>query len=317
MPLLLALLVAASLAYPSAPRGNVVDDYGGRRVPAPYRWMEDLDSPAVKQWVDAEDALTFSYLKAIPERDRIRERLTALWNYPRTEVPVREAGQLWYRRNAGLQKQSVLFRAPDVEVLDPNALSPDGSVAMNQWEVSPDGRWLVYSTAPGGSDVRDLRLRDLKTGKDIGEVVPRVKFSGISFTHDSRGFLYQRFKGTERSAAFAAANRFHQVWYHPIGGAQPDRLVFERARDPQDGVGGDGQRRRALALPLLAERHQQQPPLDRGSGEPGQAPLRPQAIGGVGGGRLHRHPAGRGRRTALSADDVRGAERAHRLGGHR
>ncbi|HET7784351.1 MAG TPA: prolyl oligopeptidase family serine peptidase [Myxococcales bacterium] len=239
MPLLLALLVSAPLAYPPAPRGNVVDDYAGHSVPAPYRWMEDLDSPAVKQWIEAENALTFSYLKAIPERNRIRERLTALWNYPRTEVPVREAGQLWYRRNAGLQKQAVLYRAPNLEVLDPNALSPDGSVAMNQWEVSPDGHWLVYSTAAGGSDVRDLHLRNLRTGKDTGEVVPRVKFSGISFTRDSRGFLYERFKGTETSAAFAAANRFHQVWYHAIGRRQPDRLIFERTLHPQDGVGGD------------------------------------------------------------------------------
>ena len=239
MPLLLALLVAASLAYPSAPRGNVVDDYGGRRVPAPYRWMEDLDSPAVKQWVDAEDALTFSYLKAIPERDRIRERLTALWNYPRTEVPVREAGQLWYRRNAGLQKQSVpLSRAGRRGARSQRALArriggdePVGSLARRALAGLFGG--------PRGSDVRDLRLRDLKTGKDTSEVVPRVKFSGISFTHDSRGFLYKRFKGTERSAAFAAANRFHQVWYHLIGGAQPDRLVFERAEDPQDGVGGE------------------------------------------------------------------------------
>src|SRR3954466_7488931 len=100
MPVLLALLVSASLTYPPAPRGDGVDDYAGHAVPAPYRWMEDLDSPAVKQWVDAENAATFSFLKTIPERDQIRERLTALWNYARTEVPVRQAGQLWYRRNA-------------------------------------------------------------------------------------------------------------------------------------------------------------------------------------------------------------------------
>jgi len=75
MNALLALFLAAPLAYPPAPRGNVVDHYAGHEVPAPYRWMEDLDSPAVKQWVEAEDALTFSYLKTIPERDRIRERI--------------------------------------------------------------------------------------------------------------------------------------------------------------------------------------------------------------------------------------------------
>ena len=107
------LLLAAGLAYPVAPRGTVVDEYSGRKVEDPYRWMEDLDSAEVKSWVEAENALTFGYLKALPQREPIRKRLTELWNYARTEVPVREAGQLFYRRNSGLQKQSVLYREPD------------------------------------------------------------------------------------------------------------------------------------------------------------------------------------------------------------
>jgi prolyl oligopeptidase len=233
------LLLSAALAYPPAPRGQVVDGYFGREVADPYRWMEDLGSPEVKTWVEAENAVTSGYLKELPQREAIRKRLTELWNFPRTEVPVRAAGQLFYRRNAGLQKQSVLYRAPAVEVLDPNTLSPDGSVAMDQWKVSPDARWLVYSTAPGGSDVRDLHLRDLRTGQDSGRAVPQVKFSSVSWTRDSKGFFYGRFKGTEGSAAFAAANTFHQLWYHSTAEAVPDRLVFERPQNPNDVVRGE------------------------------------------------------------------------------
>ena len=113
------------LAYPPATKGDIVDDVAGHKVADPYRWMEDLDSPAVKQWVDAENKVTFGYLGPLPQREAIRKRLTELWNYPRTEVPSREAGQIWFRANTGLQRQSVLFRQASmtgqpVEVLDPN-----------------------------------------------------------------------------------------------------------------------------------------------------------------------------------------------------
>jgi len=231
------LLLAGDIAYPVAHRGTVVDEYFGQKVADPYRWMEDLDSPDVKRWVESENALTFAVLKGFTPREAIRKRLTELWNFPRTEVPEREAGQLFYRRNSGLQKQSVLYREPAVLVLDPNELSPDGSVAVAQWKVSPDGRWLVYSSAPGGSDVRDLHLRSLKTARDSAEVIRNVKFTSISWTKDAKGFFYCRFKGSERSATFAGANTFHQVWYHAVGARRPDRLVFQRGE--HDDLGAD------------------------------------------------------------------------------
>ena len=214
------ILVLLALAYPQAPRGDVAG--------SPWQWMEDLDSPPVKAWVEAENQLTQGYLATLADRDAIRTRLTELWNYGRTSVPEREGGQLYFLHNTGLQKQAVLLRSPHVEVLDPNKLWPDGSVAMSDWKVSPDGRWLVYASAAGGSDIEDLHVRDLRSGRDTGEIVPRVKFSSESFTRDSRGFVYERFKGSEQGAEFAKANKFHQVWYHRIGSRQPDRLVFER-----------------------------------------------------------------------------------------
>src|SRR5713226_718378 len=96
---LLAVLLAAGLAYPPAPRGDVVDDHAGRKIASPWRWMEDLDAPQVKQWIDAEVAVTSKYLEQLPQREAIRKRLTELWSFARTEVPKREAGQVFYRRN--------------------------------------------------------------------------------------------------------------------------------------------------------------------------------------------------------------------------
>jgi prolyl oligopeptidase len=219
----------------------VSDDYFGRKVTDPYRWLEDLESPDTAAWVAAQNKVTFAHLDGIPQREAIRKRLTELWDYQRTGVPVLEAGQLWFQQNTGLQRQSPLYRQTGFkdtasQVIDPNVLSPDGSVAMAQWAPSPDGRWLAYTLAAGGSDVQDIHVRDLVTGKDAPDAVPRVKFTGITWTMDSKGFFYSRFKGTESSADFAVASKFHQVWYHSVAGGRPDRLVFERPENGNEGV---------------------------------------------------------------------------------
>lgn len=227
--------------YPATQRGDVIDDYFGRKVADPYRWLEDLESPATVRWVAEQNAVTQAYLAQLPQRESIRKRLTALWDYRRTGIPASEAGMLWFDQNSGLQRQAPVYRQEGMQgkpnlVIDPNQLSPDGSVAMTAWSPSPDGRWLAYTQAAGGSDVQDIYVRDLTTGKDLPAVVRHVKFSGISWTKDSRGFFYQRFKGTESAADFAAANEFHQTWYHPIE-AGADRLIFDR---PQNGKESSG-----------------------------------------------------------------------------
>jgi len=237
------------LTYPPTRTVDVVDDYFGTRVADPYRWLENLDSPDTAAWIAAENKVTFGYLEKLPQREAIRKRLTDLWDYRRTALPQLEAGQLWFAQNSGLQRQSPVYRqtgivATPTLVIDPNVLSPDGSVAMAQWSPSPDGKWLAYTSAAGGSDVEDIHVRDLSTGKDLAAVVLHVKFSNLSWTRDSKGFFYSRFKGTETSADFAEANKFHQVWYHHLDGVTPDALVFERPDNPEDGItallGDDG-----------------------------------------------------------------------------
>ena len=241
--LVLAIPIASQQPqYPPAPKGTMADNYFGRSVPDLYRTLEDPDAPATTAWVEAENRLTFGYLDHLPQREAIRKRLTAVWDYPKVQVPIREAGQIWFRKNSGLQKQFVLYRkdslaAAPVSVLDPNTLSPDGSTAVAQWSVSPDGRTLAYTTAVGGSDLLDIHLRNLVTKQDLPEVLPRVKFSDISWTRDSKGFYYSRFRGSAERANLKDANTHHQLWYHPLGGA-PERLVFERPDDSTAWVGG-------------------------------------------------------------------------------
>ena len=232
------------LTYPATRTVDVTDDYFGRKVTDPYRWLEDLESPATAAWVAAQNKVTFAYLDRVPQRETIRKRLTELWDYQRTGVPVLEAGQLWFEQNTGLQRQSPVYRqagfkTASSQAIDPNRLSPDGSVAMAQWAPSPDGKWLAYTLASGGSDVQDIHVRNLVTGKDAADAVLRMKFSGIAWTRDSKGFFYSRYKGTEISADFAEASKFHQVWYHTVEGGTQDRLIFERPDNGNEGVQAD------------------------------------------------------------------------------
>ncbi len=100
-----------NMTYPATAKGDVVDDYFGTKVPDPYRWMEDLDSPAVADWVAAQNRVTVDYLEKLPMRARFKQRITELWDYPKVGVPVREGGRYFYTRNSGLQRQAPLYRS--------------------------------------------------------------------------------------------------------------------------------------------------------------------------------------------------------------
>ena len=238
-----ARAAAQAIAYPTAPRDTVVDVYFGTRVPAPYRWMEELGSPATRTWIAAENQLTDARLSAMPEPTRFRERLTRLWNYPRTGVPSREAGRLYYRENSGLQRQSVLYSrasvdAPPRVVLDPNALSADGSLALQGYSVSPDGRYLAYGLAEGGSDLQHWVVRDLSNDRATGDTVRNLKFTSANWTHDSRGFFYTRYATPEKGKELSGASTGARVYYHALGTSQAeDRLIYERPDQPRAFLG--------------------------------------------------------------------------------
>src|SRR4051794_2271085 len=241
----------APLAYPAAARGTQVDDYHGTRIADPYRWLEDVDAPATKAWVEAENRLTDSFLTTIPERAAIKNRLTQLWNYARYSAPFKENGRYFYFENTGLQNQSVLFvqdarTAPARVLLDPNTLSSDGTVALSGTAASDDGRLLAYSISSSGSDWQELHVRNVDTGRDLADTVKWVKFSGISWTHDNKGFFYSRYDEPTSGNKMTNTNRNHKLYYHRVGQAQSrDELVYDRPDQPDwlfDGtVTDDGQ----------------------------------------------------------------------------
>jgi prolyl oligopeptidase len=245
VPLALAFSQTAPLVYPKAKTVDQVDDYHGTKVADPYRWLEDTDSADTTAWVEAENKVTFGYLDQLPYRKEIRERLTKLWNYERFSVPGHQAGRYFYEHNNGLQNQNVLLVAESLNaeprvLLDPNALSTDGTVALQGTSISDDGKLLAYGTAASGSDWMEWHVRDVDTSKDLADVIKWVKFSGASWTKDSKGFYYSRYDEPKPGATMMRdANYFQKLYYHKIGTAQADdKLIYERPDNKELGFGG-------------------------------------------------------------------------------
>lgn len=248
--LLAAVLTAPAIAraqtvkYPETKKVDVAEDYHGTRVNDPYRWLEDQNGAETAAWVKTENAVTFPYLNALPERDKIKKRITDLWNYARFSTPFKEGGQYFFNRNTGLQNQSVLFVQKSLKesarvLLDPNTLSADGTIALSSTAVSPDGRLLGYGTATSGSDWNEFHVRDIATAKDREDIIKWVKFSGMSWTKDGRGFTYSRYPEQDDAEKLKGALSNQKLYYHEVGTPQSkDRLIYEDPSHPTWFVNG-------------------------------------------------------------------------------
>jgi len=232
------LLAQSPLKYPLTRKADVVDDYFGTKIADPYRWMEDLNAPDVKQWVDAQNAVTSKYLDALPARAALKQRITELYDYPRVAIPYFEGRRWFYSRNTGLQRQAVTYTretlsGPETVAIDPNKLSPDGSVALSDFEPAPDGVHFAYGQAEGGSDWSTIYVRELATGKQLPDVTRWVKFSGIAWTKDGKGYFYGRYPEPPEGKVLEAAVKDKKIYYHRLGTPQStDQLIYERPDEP-------------------------------------------------------------------------------------
>ncbi len=233
-------MMSSIIKYPSTRREEIAEEFHGVKVRDPYRWLEDDHSPETEAWVAAQNQLTYSFLKQIPAREKIRQRMTELWNFEKFGIPFKKGGRYFFTRNDGLQNQSPLYWLDNLAgeprlLLDPNLLSVDGTVALMNAVVSQDGTQLAYGISSAGSDWQEIHLLPvgmLPTGSNAGglsDVIRWVKFSTISWTVDGKGFYYCRYDQPAPGADYKSQNYFHKLYYHRLGEPQEaDELVYER-----------------------------------------------------------------------------------------
>lgn len=213
---------------------DTVDNYFGTEVPDPYRWLEDDNAPETREWIEAQNKVTFAYLDSIPYRDRLRSRLEEIWNYPKLSAPWREGDKYFYYKNDGLQNQDVLYvtSSPEVEgemFLDPNSFSTDGTISMTTFSVSPDGKYAVYGTSEGGSDWNKFQVINVETREMLSDQLEWIKFSGASWYQD--GFFYNKYPTPEEGEELSSISKNQMVCYHKLGTPQADDIVVYQ--DPE------------------------------------------------------------------------------------
>ncbi len=234
--------LTAQLQYPVTKKSDVKENYHGVEVADPFRWLEDDNSNETKAWVIEQNKVTFNYLQSIPFRNKVKERLSEMWNYPRIGSPSKEGNWYYFSKNDGLQNQSILYRqmglTGEAEVfLDPNKLSGDGTAALGGISFSKSSRYFAYLVAQSGSDWQEISVMDVATKKLLTDKIQWVKFSGVSWKGDE-GFYYSRYPAPDDKNKLSKQNQFHAVYYHKMGTAQEqDELVFEDKAHPLRNVG--------------------------------------------------------------------------------
>jgi prolyl oligopeptidase len=225
--------MASRLRYPKSHRVNHVDVIHGVKVPDPYRWLEDIDSPETRSWIEEQNKVTFRYLEAVPEREQIKARMTELWDFEKYGIPFKRGDRYFYTLNDGLRNQAVLYwteglRGEPRVLLDPNGLSEDGTVALTGLEVSDDGGLLAYGVSSAGSDWQEWRVRSVDTGEDTCDHLKWIKFTSASWTKDGAGFYYSRLD-EPTGEALKEANYYQKLYHHRLGEPQTeDTLIYKR-----------------------------------------------------------------------------------------
>src|ERR1051325_5760332 len=220
---------AQKLHYPQTKKVDHVDTYFGTKVVDPYRWLENVDSSDVHEWVKEENDVTNAYLAKIPYREKLRARIEKLLNYPRIGAPHKVGEYYFFSKNDGLQNQSVIYRqrgldgAPEV-FLNPNSLEKDGTASLGGIEYSNDDKYAAYTVHHSGSDWQEIFVKEVATGKQLDDHLKWCRYTSASWYKN--GFYYGRFD-EPKGGQYTAASDFQKIYYHALGTPQSaDSLVY-------------------------------------------------------------------------------------------
>lgn len=222
-------MVAQNINYPKAPKDSTVDTYFGVKIPDPFRPLEADRSKETAEWVAAENKVTNEYLAKIPFRAKLLQRLKEVADYEKVSAPFENNGKWYVFKNNGLQNQSVLYQMNELggtlhEFLDPNKLSTDGTVALQDISFSKDGKHMAYVISRSGSDWQEIYVKDVATGKLLSDHIEWAKFGGAKWC--GNGFYYSAYDAPEKGKEYSSKNEIHKIYYHKIGTPQSQDVLF-------------------------------------------------------------------------------------------
>ena len=228
---LLAPWCAAQSTPPPAKVDPVTETLHGVTITDPYRWLEDQNSPATREWLAAQDKYARAYLDSIPGRDQLRKKLEALLKIDTMSVPiVRNNRYFFSRRLASEDRASLCIRqglgGKDEVLVDPKTATDDSSTSVQYFGVSEDGSLIAFGSRRGGEDESSIRLLDVATRQFLPDTLPRARYFGFSFKKDNSGFYYSRFVVGQGS----------RVYYHAMGSNAGDKEIFGQGYGPNQTI---------------------------------------------------------------------------------
>jgi prolyl oligopeptidase len=229
--------------YPETPTHLVEEILHGERISDPYRWLEDGQSADTQRWTERQNAFTEAYLASFPGRQKIRSRLEQLLAIGVLTAPTPARSHYFYQRREGKQNQPVLFwRAGydgvDRIAVDPNALNPAGTTALDWYYPSEDGSLLAYGLSEDGSEQSVLHVLEVETGRLLDERISRTRAASLAWLPDNSGFYYTRYPVP--ADVPAGEEHYHRsIYFHRLGtDSDSDRLVYQpREKEFWPGVG--------------------------------------------------------------------------------
>jgi oligopeptidase B len=258
---------SAAPAVPAVPEGAVVDERHGVRRVDELAWLRTADERtlgylrAERQFYDARTSHTRPLQQAIV--DEMSRRTTP----SDRSVSWSRGGLVYYTQTlAGKEYEQLLRQSAQdssAEVLlDENVLAGGSPyLRLGVREPSPDGRLLAYSVDLTGDEVYELRFRDLATGVDRPDRLPRTYY-GAAWAADSGSLLY---------VVHDEAYRPYQLRRHVLGTDPADDAVVLQEDDVRFEVFVEASRSGAYAVVRIEARDTSEcwlVPTDRPDAEP-------------------------------------------------
>ena len=230
---------AKPAAPPKAEKRPLNEIFHGTKIVDNYRWLEDAKSADTQKWVEGEMEYTRALLDPLPGREAIQKRLTELLSIGSITPPEIGGKYYFYTRREGKQNQPIVYVREGVEgkdrvLFDANQLAADGTIALDWYQPSENGKYLVYGTSPSGSEMSTLHIVETKTGTLLPDTIERTRAASIAWTHDNSGFYYTRYPNKGDVPEGQEMYNRH-VFYHELGrDPATDPLIFGEGRDPED-----------------------------------------------------------------------------------
>jgi len=217
---------------PSTRAGDVKESFGNVEIADPYRWLEDQNAPETRAWIDEQNKYSEAFLRAFPGRDAIQRRVTELLKIDTIGVPQERGGRYFFTKRLADQDLPVLYvrrgaRGKDEVLLDPHPLSADHRTSITLLDVTDDGNLIAYGVRQGGEDETTVKFLDVNTRKELADVLPRARYSGVALKSNRSGVFFSR---QEKEGP--------RVFFHALGSdLSKDEKLFGDGYGPEKGLG--------------------------------------------------------------------------------